>query len=1061
MQLTICSRVLAALCFFFYCSSVYAQSDTYTTSGGQTYQRPTADCVATTYIGTESFAMGSGNTANTAGYNQNQRKCVTLDLGDENFKQAVTTDIPLDDNGNPVAAETDDGQAIVFSDNYLTNKIITASFAINTALQAAGVGVEIRGLRYEWEVKKPDASSELQLSVKLFTSDDFAIYSKNYNYAGQQFTDWTAFTEDRPPGIAFISGDAWTIESKMTGNGAGSGVRGLKYTISYAPVVGHEDDFSETYNYGMTPFENQCAADPMSDQQCTGYQAAYTTQQCQADALYDATCDGYAAAYTSQQCTADATYDTTCPGYQAAYTTQQCNLDQTYDTSCPYYAETQVKKSNPGMNVSGAGSDYIFIFRGNNPGVFETLKANLANLQSWMWECTSGAQCGDNQVGYISAVTMPSDDHIFLYTSNAAGDVIAPASGRYYEFLEIDTACAGDATYTSRCGGFSEAVAEAQFDQDCNVNPQSNSMCNGYMEMTEVFDYGHDDGQIDGQMGLNEGEFRDLEIFNGSNDSGSTGIDIQATTGIDLESSTGIDQESITGIDQEMATGVPDMDGMPPELDYSIIMELMGPDELGELFDVEEFTGQSQEEITGIIEEQFNERPEMEVFTEESLFEAFEEAFEDSFVEEQFEDAFIDETFEEPIMEDSFTEEAFTESFEEPALEEILAIEEVIEEAIMMEEAAIMQEEIAAAIEEDIQMEEAATEIREIALEEEEALEEINEVEEISVETSVATPNAPTSGRTTSIKKRAITIATAATTAAENTASSQAQDSASNSNDNGGTSNTSGGSSSTNSNGGSNNGNDSGSANSGSNMGSNNGSGFSGNDSSSGSGNSSGSSSGSADFGGNSGSSNFSTGSSGGFNSQNFASATGQPNLQTGDAGIGAMTGGADSNALTSSGLSTSELTGEVDNGSLGQSTYTFGTIDAGLANDISSIIAAELNELITTITKRTLEEANQMGEPLEEVSEDDLKAQQELEDDLVEKAIAGDDSEDAQAALLGYNPNFRAYVQPQMSTNTDWYGSDGIYTDQQNYDNPSSRFFSGASDETHQAMVRQQYERK
>jgi len=1056
VQLTICSRVLAALCFFFYCSSVYAQEDTYTTSGGQTYQRPTADCVATTYIGTESFAMGSGNTANTAGYNQNQRKCVTLDLGDDNFKQAVTTNIPLDDNGNPVAAETADGQAIVFSDNYLTNKIITASFAINTALQAAGVGLEIRGLRYEWEVKKPDASSELQLSVKLFTSDDFAIYSKNYNYAGQQFTDWTAFTEDKPPGIAFISGDAWTIESKMTGNGAGSGVRGLKYTISYSPVIGHEDDFSETYNYGMTPFENQCAADPMSDQQCTGYQAAYTTQQCQADSLYDASCDGYAAAYTSQQCTADATYDTSCPGYQAAYTTQQCNLDQTYDTSCPYYAETQVKKSNPGMNVSGAGSDYIFIFRGNNPGVFETLKANLANLQSWMWECTSGAQCGDNQVGYISAVTMPSDDHIFLYTSNAAGDVIAPASGRYYEFLEIDTACAGDATYTSRCGGFTEAVAEAQFDQDCNVNPQSNSMCNGYMEMTEVVDYGQDDGQIDGQMGSNEGEFRDLEIFNGSNDSGSTGIDIQATTGIDLESSTGIDQESITGIDQEMATGVPDMDGMPPELDYSIIMELMGPDELGELFDVEEFTGQSQEEITGIIEEQFNERPEMEVFTEESLFEAFEEAFEDSFVEEQFEDAFIDETFEEPIMEDSFTEEAFTESFEEPALEEILAIEEVIEEAIMMEEAAIMQEEIAAAIEEDIQMEEAATEIREIALEEEEALEEINEVEEVSVETSVATPNVPTSGRTTSIKKRAITIATAATTAAENTASSQAQDSANNSNDNGGTGNTGVGSSST-GDGSSMGGGDDGSGNNNNNSGTDYGS-SSGNDNNgSGNSNSNMGNSGSGDlFASNNSGSSSSTSNVG----QSFNFNTGETALQQGDQ-VTAMTGGADSNALTSSGLSTSELTGEVDDGSSGQSTYTFGTIDAGLANDISNIIAAELNELITTITKRTLEEANQMGEPLEEVSEDDLKAQQELEDDLVEKAIAGDDSEDAQSALLGYNPNFRAYVQPQMATNSDWYSSEGIYTNQKNYDNPSRRFFNGASDEIHRAMVRQQYEEK
>ena len=45
------------------------------------------------------------------------------------------------------------------------------------------------------------------------------------------------------------------------------------------------------------------------------------------------------------------------------------------------------------------------------------------------------------------------------------------------------------------------------------------------------------------------------------------------------------------------------------------------------------------------------------------------------------------------------------------------------------------------------------------------------------------------------------------------------------------------------------------------------------------------------------------------------------------------------------------------------------------------------------------------------------------------------------------------------MKATVEWYGSDGIYTDQQNYDNPSSRFFSGASDETHRKMVRQQYE--
>jgi hypothetical protein len=92
-------------------------------------------------------------------------------------------------------------------------------------------------------------------------------------------------------------------------------------------------------------------------------------------------------------------------------------------------------------------------------------------------------------------------------------------------------------------------------------------------------------------------------------------------------------------------------------------------------------------------------------------------------------------------------------------------------------------------------------------------------------------------------------------------------------------------------------------------------------------------------------------------------------------------------------------------------------------------------------------------------VSEEELEAQQKLEDDLVEKAIAGDDSEDAQAALLGYNPNFRKYVKPQMPTNSNWYSSEGIYTEQRNWDNPNQRFFDGASDVRHRAMIRLQYD--
>jgi hypothetical protein len=465
--------VLAALCFFFYCSNVAAQTTP-----------PSADCSATTYTGqfnsTQSGVAFDPADANPAGYNQDQLRCETLDMNNDNFvDNVVDTNIPLDDNGNPVAYEDASG-GMVFSNNTITNKVISTTFAINTALQAAGVGIEIRGLRYEWEVKKPDASSALELKVNILLGNGQTLYQATYNYDGQQFVDWTAFDTDAPPGAAFQTADDWTVKSTMTGNGQGSGVRNIKYTISYAPVVGHEDDFSDTYDYGLTAFENQCAADPMSSDQCPGYAAAYTQQQCSADSLYDPSCDGYATAYYDQQCTANATYDSGCPGYTAAYTAQQCDIDQSYDPSCPYYNQSQAKMTVPGMNVSGQCSDYIFIFRGNNPEVFATLQANLANLFDWMWECTSGDDCGDNQVGYIKDAVQQGDDYIFLYTEDIDGNVINPQSGKWYEFIEIDTACSADGTYTQRCAGYADTIQDQQFEQDCNVDPQSSMMCNGY-----------------------------------------------------------------------------------------------------------------------------------------------------------------------------------------------------------------------------------------------------------------------------------------------------------------------------------------------------------------------------------------------------------------------------------------------------------------------------------------------------------------------------------------------------------------------------------------------------
>ena len=119
-----------------------------------------------------------------------------------------------------------------------------------------------------------------------------------------------------------------------------------------------------------------------------------------------------------------------------------------------------------------------------------------------------------------------------------------------------------------------------------------------------------------------------------------------------------------------------------------------------------------------------------------------------------------------------------------------------------------------------------------------------------------------------------------------------------------------------------------------------------------------------------------------------------------------------------------------------------------------SEAVSDTLNNIISTLTNPSYE--LQVEEQEEELSEP-LSTGEEA--DLVAKAFAGSDDEDARSALLGYNPLFSQYQQPQMA-DADFYKPKDIYPEQENYDNPNARFFNGASDEKHRAMVRQQYER-
>ena len=85
---------------------------------------------------------------------------------------------------------------------------------------------------------------------------------------------------------------------------------------------------------------------------------------------------------------------------------------------------------SPAMNVSSQGSDYIFVYRGNNPTEFDALIAY--NPTGWSATCT-GQPC-TGQTATIISWARPDPDYLFLYTKNSDGTAYIPSSGAYYSF---------------------------------------------------------------------------------------------------------------------------------------------------------------------------------------------------------------------------------------------------------------------------------------------------------------------------------------------------------------------------------------------------------------------------------------------------------------------------------------------------------------------------------------------------------------------------------------------------------------------------------------------------
>jgi hypothetical protein len=97
-------------------------------------------------------------------------------------------------------------------------------------------------------------------------------------------------------------------------------------------------------------------------------------------------------------------------------------------------SKVQATTISAAMNVSGQGSDYIFVYRGNNPNEFDALVVQgLNNLAGWVVTCGPNQAC--QGISYIiDHATQPNPDYLYLYTANDDGTTAFPDSGQYYSF---------------------------------------------------------------------------------------------------------------------------------------------------------------------------------------------------------------------------------------------------------------------------------------------------------------------------------------------------------------------------------------------------------------------------------------------------------------------------------------------------------------------------------------------------------------------------------------------------------------------------------------------------
>lgn len=839
-------------CYYFFSSTAYAQ----TTNPN--------NC-PNTYTGT---ATAYDNYS--ANDYSNTVICNSIELKNIIDSTIHTYTVPNDANGNPIGVYNPLTDEFIFSNNTASAVTATASFAINAALQAAGVGIEFRGFKYEWEIYKPTASSELKVTVRIKSNGSGGlvgnglVYQSTHNYTGTAFTDWTAQDDGgagKPP-FAFVIPDEWTVETEAEGDTQGDGIRKVKYTFSYAPKIGHEDDFDPNYVYPgqedttqnqQTDFEEQCEIDPQFSPGCADY----------VDPNID---DG---------------------------------IDDDFDPVTGLIDDDDLQEELANAGIDNMISDSALQTGTNADGSLSVAIIDTgADIQD--------GNHGERNDGQIMG-DMPEDTIAIIMIVDETGGPLDEDL-----LMELD-----------------EIMIDTLNDLPAGLDPSLDVVQDALQDALDEIG-----GSIE-IIELPEAELRAID---------EQLLELSGPEPMDPTTGNARLPEDGQMIEPSMG---PNLDTLPIEIEGDISSEISD-------------SGEVAIEIDGTLS---SIPDEPEIIEREEIIE-------------------ID-----PVD---------------------TAIDSPIEEATVVSETGTISE---------------------------------------TATVSVAKPSLSVT------QKRALSIASATTIAAIEVAGQQAYASTTSGieQSQSGSSLDAQGGSSTGSNA---DGTPSTGSNSGMNFGSTGGStGMDTNDSTTTSSNNS--------------TGNFSVEQNNDTGPQTVLGQT----SSTGDVDIASIIEDSSINALNQSGPSgvfesEESVTGQVETGAqlaLGGSVTYEETNETMFGTIIIPQLDFTIREMIDAVIRKTLVDAGMESEflSLDEVSQEDLKAQQDLEDRLVEEAIAGSTSEDANAAYLGYNPTFRDYVVPQVYGGgvQSFYAPKTIYPENTNYDHPNQRFFNGASDVKHRALVRMQYE--